>query len=62
MDTTLLFVITIAVILITSKIVLALNISIPEATVALTVDKAHASNTTSSYLVNDYIEYTLLGF
>lgn len=62
MDTTLLFVIGIAFILISSTIVLALGISVPEAMVAPTEDEARSLDTTTSYLVNDYIEYTLFGF
>jgi hypothetical protein len=62
MDTTFLFVILIAFILISSTIVLALGISVPETTVAPTEDEAYSLDTTTSYLFNDYIEYTLFGF
>ena len=62
MDTTLLLVIGIAVILIVSTIVLAIRLSIPETIVAPTEDEAGSLDSTTSYLVNDYIEYTLFGF
>ena len=62
MDTTLLFVIGIAFVLIASTILLALGISVPEMTVAPTEDEAHSLDTTTSDPFPYYIEYTLFGF
>ena len=62
MDTTFLFVITIAFVLIASTIVLALGLSIPETTVAPTEDEARSLDTTTSDPFDYYIEYTLFGF
>ena len=62
MDTTFLFIITIAFIFISSTIVLALSIYIPKTMLAPTEDEERSLTKPTADPFDSYIEYTLFGF